>query len=140
ELHANRIRLMESLTTDRVEDTSFGVFVPQSFQNFLMSPATSSLPRQVVRYKQAQTDVIFDVTSKLTLRAGHRYLRGDATVMAGNLSQVGPSVAGEINRNVGIAGLSYRPSSKLSINADFEGASSDRIYFRASLNEYSKGR
>jgi hypothetical protein len=140
EVHWNRIRLMESLTADRLEDTSFGAFSPQVFQNFATSPATILLPRQVVSYKQAQTDLIFDVTSKLTLRGGHRYIRGDATVNAGNLSQVGPSVAGELNRNVGIAGLSYRPSSKLSINADYEGSSSDRVYFRTSLNEYSKAR
>jgi hypothetical protein len=140
EVHWNRLRLMESLTADRVEDTSFGAFSPQVFGNFATSPATILLPRQVVSYKQAQTDLIFDVTSKMTLRGGYRYLRGDATVNAGNLSQVGPSVAGELNRNVGIAGLSYRPSSKLSINADYEGASSDRVYFRTGLNEYSKGR
>jgi hypothetical protein len=140
ELHWNRIRLMESLTTDRLEDTSFGFFNPQVFQNFLTSPGTGIQPRQVVSYKQAQTDLIIDITSKLTLRAGYRYLRGDATVMAGSLSQVGPSIAGEMNRNVGIAGLSYRASSKLSINADYEGSSSDRVYFRGSLNEYNKGR
>src|SRR5205807_2626198 len=126
EVHTNRIRVMESLTTDRLEDTSYGFFNPQAFQNFLTTPATTLSPRQIVRYKQAQTDVIFDVTSKLTLRGGHRYLRGDAIVTAGNLSQVGPSIAGELHRNVGIAGLSYRPWSKLSINADYEGSSSDR--------------
>ena len=140
ELHANRIRVIESLTTDRLEDTSYGLFNPQAFSNFLTTPATALSPRQVVRYKQAQTDVIVDVTSKLTLRAGHRYLRGDAIVTGGNLSQVGPSVAGEMNRNVGIAGLSYHASTRLSINADYEGSSSDRIYYRGSLNEYSKGR
>ena len=40
--------------------------------------------------------MLFDVTSKLTLRGGYRYVRGDATVLAGSLSQIGPSVAGEL--------------------------------------------
>jgi len=41
---------------------------------------------------------------------------------------------------VGLAGLTFRPSQKLSVNLDYEGASSDRIYFRTSLNEYSRAR
>jgi hypothetical protein len=146
ELHWRRLRIMESLTTEHMHDTSFGIFNPQLFQTvtpaqtLLPSSSTSIVPRQVVRYNQAQTDVMYDLFSRLTLRAGFRYLRGDATVMAGNLSQVGPSVAGELNRHVLLGGLTYRPSLKLSVNADYEGASSDRIYFRTSLNEYNKAR
>ncbi len=140
ELHWNRLRIMQSLSTDRFHDSAFGFFNPQIFQNLLTLPATSLLPRQVVSYKQAQTDLIFDATSKLTVRAGYRYIRGDATVLAGNLSQAGPSVAGELHRNVALAGLTYRPSQKLSVNADYESASSDRVYFRTGLNEYNKAR
>ncbi len=45
-----------------------------------------------------------------------------------------------MSRNVGLAGLTFRPSQKLSVNLDYEGASSDRIYFRTSLNDYEKVR
>jgi hypothetical protein len=41
---------------------------------------------------------------------------------------------------VGLAGLTFRPWQKLSVNLDYEGASSDRIYFRTSLNDYYKLR
>jgi hypothetical protein len=140
EIHWRRLRLLESLTTDRMHDSSLGLFNPQLFQNFLNSPSTSIAPLQVVRYNQAQTDLIFEATSKLTLRGGYRYLRGDATVRAGNLSQLGTSLNGELHRNIGLAGLTYRPSQKFSINADYEGASSDRIYFRTDLNDYHKAR
>lgn len=140
ELHFRRLRIQESLTTDRQHDSAFGLFSPQLYQNFLTSPSSSTAPRQVVRYNQVETTVMFDVTSKLTLRGGHRYYRGDATVSAGSLSQVGPSVAGEINRQVLLAGVSYRPSLKVSFNGDYEGASADRIYFRTDLNEYQRGR
>jgi hypothetical protein len=106
--------------------------------------ARTCLPRtnydQAVNYNQQQTDVLFDLTSKLTLRGGYRYVWGDATVLAGLLSQSGPLASGQLSRNVGLAGLTFRPSQKLSVNLDYEGASSDRVYFRTSLNDYYKLR
>jgi len=140
EIRWKRLRILESLTTDRQHDSAFGLFLPQVYQQFLAAPSSTTAPKQVIRYNQVESNVFFDLTSKLTLRGGHRYYRGDATVLAGNLSQAGPSVSGEMNRQVGLAGLSYRPSLKLSFNADYEGASSDRIYVRTSLNDYHKAR
>ena len=58
-----------------------------------------------MNYNRQQTDVFFDVTSKLTVRGGYRYVWGDATVLAGTLSQTGPLASGELNRNVGLAGV-----------------------------------
>jgi len=49
-------------------------------------------------------------------------------------------VSGQLHRNGALAGLVYRPSQKLSMNLDYEGASSDNIYFRTSLNDYNRGR
>ena len=80
------------------------------------------------------------MTPKFTLRGGYRYLWGDAEVLAGQLSQTGTFAAGQLRRNVGIAGVYYRPWQKLSLNGEYEGASSDNIYFRTSLNNYSKVR
>src|SRR5262249_52380413 len=62
------------------------------------------------------------------------------TVLAGNLSQTGSLATGELRRSVALAGLNFRPSERLSVNLDYEGASSDRIYFRASLNDYHRAR
>jgi hypothetical protein len=145
EFHWNRLHIIESLTTDREHDSAFSLFSPVLFQSLspavpLSTSSTSIAPRQVVRYNQSQTDLLYDVTSRLTLRAGYRYLRGDATVLAGSLSQIGPSLAGELNRHVLLGGLTFRPSTRFSFNGDYEGSSSDRVYFRTSLNEYSKAR
>ena len=46
----------------------------------------------------------------------------------------------QLEGNVGLAGLTYRASEKFSVNLDYEGASSDKVYFRTSLNDYQKGR
>jgi hypothetical protein len=140
EFNWGRLRIMESLTIDRFHTVGNGLFSPQLFTNFATSPADSLRATQRVSYKQAQTDLIFDVTRGLTLRAGHRYVRGDATVRAGNLSQTGPENTSEVHRNVGIFGFTWRAWQRLTVNGDYEAASSDRVYFRTSLNEYHRAR
>ena len=138
-----RLRFMDSWMLDHSHDAASPLLTQQ-----LLLTATTAAPKtfdplaytQIVNYNQNQFDVMFDVTSKLTLRGGYRYVWGDATVLAGQLSQTGNLVFGQLNRNVGLAGLTFRPSEKLSVNVDYEGASSDRIYFRTSLNDYNKAR
>jgi len=138
-----RLRIMESWMTDRYHDAAS----PLVSEQLLLGGSTPSQTLltslnygQVVNYNQQQTDVMFDLTSKLTLRGGYRYVWGDATVLAGQLSQTGSLVSGQLSRNIGLAGLTFRPSEKLSVNLDYEGASSDHIYFRTSLNDYSRAR
>jgi hypothetical protein len=65
---------------------------------------------------------------------------GDALVSAGVLSQSGPFSSGELRRSVGLAGATIRPWQKLRISVDYEGASSDQVYFRNSLNGYQQMR
>ena len=143
-----RLRIVESWMTDRYHDAAFGLFeqlfTPPTFPGFVPTGNTlvsnSLMNQQVVNYNQNQIDIMYDLTSKLTLRSGYRYIWGDATVLAGQLSQTGPFVSGNLQRNVGIGGITYHPAQKLSVTADFEGASSDNIYFRTSLNDYQKLR
>ena len=140
-----RTRVVESLIIDRSHDAAYGMFAALYLQS-LSNPsqvgsATTALnPEQVVNYTQNQIDLFYDVTPKFTLRGGYRYLSGDAEVLAGQLSQTGTFAAGQLRRNVGIAGVYYRPWQKLSLHGEYEGSSSDNIYFRTSLNNYSKVR
>ena len=137
----HRLRIIESLTTDRSHDAASPFVTEQILAKPVSQTVVTALNYgQVINYNQQQLDVLYDVTSKLTLRGGYRFVWGDATVLAGELSQTGPLVAGQLHRNVGLAGLTFRASRKLSVNLDYEGASSDRIYFRTSLNDYSKVR
>jgi hypothetical protein len=133
-----RLRIVESWMTDRYHDASFGFFVAQFVP--AASQQTSQPEQQVVNYNQQQIDVIFDLTSKVTLRGGFRHVWGDATVAAGSLSQTGNFASGELRRTVGLAGATIHPSQKLRINLDYEGAASDQIYFRTSLNDYHRMR
>lgn len=140
EFHWKRIRILQAVNIDRFHDSGFGLFSPQVFQNFLTSPATALNTFQQASSTESQTDVMVDIGLGITLRGGYRFTTGDVTVRAGNLSQMGPLEASHLHRNVGLAGFTYRPFQRLSVNGDYEGASSDHVYYRTSLNEYQRGR
>jgi len=137
-----RLRIVESVMTDRYHDAA-SPFITTTLLLTASAPQTAANAlnySQIVNYNQQQVNVFYDLTNKLTVRGGYRFVWGDATVLAGQLSQTGPLANGELRRNVGIAGLTYRASEKLSLNLDYEGASSDRVYFRTSLNDYHRAR
>ena len=137
-----RLRIIESLILDREHDAASPYVVAQLLAaNMTPQSITTALNyKQVVNYNQQQVEAIYDFSQKLTIRAGYRYVWGDATVLAGQLSQTGNLVSGNLNRNVALAGMTFRPWKKLSMNLDYEGGASDNIYFRTSLNNYQKGR
>jgi hypothetical protein len=136
-----RLRILDSWMTDRYHDAA-SPFITQSYTSTtpIASLVTALNYGQVVNYNQEQVDIIVEASSKLTLRGGYRVVWGDATVLAGQLSQTGPLVSGQLRRNVGLGGVVFRATQKLSLNLDYEGASSDHIYFRTSLNDYNRGR
>jgi len=133
-----KVRIVESWMTDRYHDASFGLFAALFVP--ALSQQTSLAEEQVVNYNQQQIDVIYDVTSKMTLRGGYRYVWGDATVSPGLFSQTGNFASGNLRRKVELAGATLRPWQKLRIHLDYEGATSDQVYFRNSLNNYNKMR
>ena len=141
-----RLRIIESLMTDRYHDAAApNTLMAETVGNFVSAAPTAPLltPNaftEYVNYNQQQVDVLYDLTNRITLHGGWRYVWGDAETLAGQLSQTGPLATGQLKRNTGIGGLTYHALDKLTLNLDFEGASSDDIYFRTSLNDYKKGR
>jgi opacity protein-like surface antigen len=85
-------------------------------------------------------DVFFDVTRKITLRGGYRYVWGNASDVTLPLAGLTGFEQGKIRRNVAIAGLSWHPIQKAWVNLDFENGSSGSTYFRTSLYNYQKAR
>jgi hypothetical protein len=132
-----RLRITESLITDRMHNATLGVL---SEQLFLAGGRTlAQLPVAlgdglVMNYNQQEVDAFLDVTSKITLRGGHRYVWGNSVLPPSALTPDGQ--LGEERRQVGIAGLTFRTGGKLSVNVGFEGASSGDSYFRTSLHDY----
>jgi hypothetical protein len=140
------LRVIESLLTDRYHDSAAPEFLTAEhvgdFVSSLLTlprPATADL-RQYVNYNQQQIDAIYDLTNRITLRGGWRYVWGNAQTLSSATNEAGPPATGELHRHTALAGMTYRVVDKLTLNLDFEGASSDDIYFRTSLNDYEKGR
>jgi len=137
-----RVRILQTWMTDRMHTAAAGQFADTIFQPGVMLVGTEVTPLAsllVVNYNQEQTDLLVDVTHKLTLRGGYRYVWGDAE--AGNLLIAGPGEeSSEMRQQVGIAGINFRATQKVSFNGEFEGASSSHAYFTTSLYNYQKMR
>ncbi|MEI9970773.1 MAG: hypothetical protein WDO73_01275 [Ignavibacteriota bacterium] len=135
-----RLRIIQNWMTDRYHDAAFSMLTITP-TTALGGGITNLNPLQIVNYNQEQVDALYDVTSKLTVRGGYRYIWGDATTDATPfLNPAGTLEQGQLKRNIGLAGINFRLSEKLSFNADYEAGDSDDIYFRTSLNNYHKAR
>jgi hypothetical protein len=127
--------------TDRLHTAAAGLLTdmilsPSSVTQTTPTPLSSQL---VMNYNQEQIEVLLDVTRKLMLRGGYRYVWGDAEAPAALIAGVGLE-SSELRQNVGLAGITFRATRKLSANLDFEGASTSHAYFRTSLYNYEKMR
>ncbi len=137
-----RLRIVESIMTDRLHNASSALLVERAFFASGNTEVTEifAADRLVMNYNRQQVDVFFDITSKVTIRGGHRYEWGDSSVRAATLNPSGIPESGELKRHVGLFGLNLRPTRRLRVNADYEGASSDSSYFRTSLHDYHQFR
>jgi hypothetical protein len=122
----SRLRILESWMTDRLH------------QSASTGAVLTGLPD--VEYSRQQIEVLYDITRRLTVRGGHRYVWGTASVLAPLVFTARGIETGELRRHAGLAGLTYRAAQKLSFSVDAEAGSGDRTYFRASLNDYQRIR
>ncbi len=86
--------------------------------------------RIAVNFHREQTEAFFDPFRGLTLRGGHRFVWGDASVPG----------QGKLRQHVGLAGATFRAGTQVSASADYEGSPGDRSYFRTSLHNYHQLR
>ncbi len=97
-----RLRVFESLMTDRFHTTGtllsdLELLTPTATSTLVISTlGPVGLERLVRNYNRQEVNVMFDLTSWLTLRGGHRYVWGDALVRASDLSQTGPQEQGKL--------------------------------------------
>lgn len=130
----NRLRITESWLTDRLHDAGSA----QSAQTFLLASLVSTTLAS--NYSQEAVDVYFDATSKLTLHGGYRYVWGDANYAFLPPEGLASSDREQLRRNAGVGSVTFRPSQKISVTGELEGASSSGVYFRTSLYNYEKVR
>jgi hypothetical protein len=91
-------------------------------------------------YNHVEGDILWDVTSHLTLRGGYRYQWGNTSNSILPPTGLANQDAADFRRSVGKGGFNYRIGGKLNLTGDFEGAGTQAAYFRTSLYKYQRGR
>jgi hypothetical protein len=105
----------------------------------LLTDANSARSRLNLRYDQSESDISLDLGASLTLRGGHRYVRGEADLPPADLVFTPPPDASRMNRHVALAGASWRHwRGRVRLHADFEGSPGGETYFRTGLQDYRK--
>jgi len=135
-----RVRIVDFWMTDRLHNASSDLLTEiLLFSTGPLSPSTLSNARLEESNNQQELDVFLDVTSRLTVRVGDRYIWGDARLTSPAIIQ-SPYESGHLSQNVGIGGLSYRAAQKTRVNVDYEVSESTQAYFSTSLRNYKKFR
>jgi len=137
----SHLRIIESWMTDRLHDSgsanSNQTLASLGASAQMAALLTSSL---ATNYSQQEVELFYDLTAKLVFHGGYRYVWGDANDAFLPAAGLASADQGKLSRNVGIGGVSFRPSQKLSLSGDVEAASSGGAYFRTSLYNYQKLR
>jgi hypothetical protein len=136
-----RVRIVESWMTDRLHDNG-SANSTQVLANLGVSAQMAALLSSslVTNYNQQEIDLFYDPTSKLMLHGGYRYVWGDANDAILPIAGLTGAEQGKLRRNVGIGGVTFRPSQKISVSGEVEAASSGGAYFQTSLYNYQKLR
>jgi hypothetical protein len=136
-----KIRIVESWLTDRTHESGAANSNETLGNPYGATQMAALLASSLVsNYNQEEVDVFYDPTSRLMLHGGYRYVWGNANDATLPVAGLASSDQGSLSRNVGIAGISFRPSQTLLVSGNLEAASSGGAYFRTSLYNYQKWR
>jgi hypothetical protein len=130
-----RLRLLGNWSTDRLH-TAASNSLDQilSTSSTALNPAVASDSNRLVdNYSQQTFDVLYDLTSKITLRGGERYVYGNTTVRA---PFAGGIESATLSRVSGLAGASLRTVKHFSASFDYEAGNANQAYYRTSLQDY----
>ena len=142
-----RVRILESLITDRfhiASSSSLGRSLtgtrplsgpPDPGNTFNTSETDSN--RFAVNTNQNQLEGIVDLTSRLSVRGGYRYVWSDTELIPAGLNQ--PETI-SLNRNVGLAGFGFKLPRKADLSLDFEAGQGNRVFSRTDVLDYRKVR
>jgi hypothetical protein len=136
-----RMRIVESWLTDRLHDAGSSAGTQTLLSAYAAIPLSSLLATTLAsNYNQEAVDIFYQATSKLTLRAGYRYVWGDASYVFLPPEGLASMAQEQLRQNIGVAAATFRPSQKISVTGEFEGGASSGVYFRTSLYNYQKVR
>jgi hypothetical protein len=139
----NRIRVREVFDTDEFHSDGTSTLAERFYAaSGIVNPLNATdVTRFEVIQKSEQTEALVDVTKRLMVRAGFRYEWGDSLMGAGLTSLTSsPYETGQLKSYIGLAGVQFRPTQKLTLNADYEQADGVKTYYRTGLQDYLKLR
>ncbi len=135
------LRVVENWMTDRLHDAGSAASAQTLISAGSPIPFSALLDSMLASdYSQEAIDIFYDAGSKLTLRGGYRYVWGDASYAFLPPAGLVSADQEQLRQNIGLGSATYRPSQKISLTGEFEGASSSGVYFRTSLYNYQKVR
>ncbi len=134
-----RVRILENWLTDRLHDAGSA----SSLTSYLAPGGIPSMAALLAsslasNYSQNEVNVLYDPWAKLSLRAGYRYVWGDANDLVLPAADLVSSDQGKMRSNVALVGLTYRPVQKITLSGSGEFATSGGEYFQTSLYNYQK--
>ncbi|MCS7316605.1 MAG: hypothetical protein RMI94_15805, partial [Bryobacterales bacterium] len=137
-----RVRIVEHWLTDRLHNAGSALLAERLLagNQTLDARTLAAAERLALNYHQQELAVVVEPLRGFTLRAGHRYVWGDAATPAPLVLLPAPAPKPELRRHVGLAGGSLLAGRRLRIHADLEASPGDRSYFRTSLHRYQRGR
>jgi hypothetical protein len=136
-----RLRIVQSWLTDRLHDAGSAASAQTLISAGTSIPLSSLIASTLVsNYNQESVDILYDASSKLTMRGGYRYVWGNAEYAFLPPAGLVSSDQEQLRQNVGLGSVTYRPAQKISVTGEVEGASSSGVYFRTSLYNYQKVR
>jgi hypothetical protein len=134
-----KFRIVQTWLTDRMHDTGSANSNQILTDLGVSAPTAALLSSSLVNnYNREEIDLFYDPVPKLTLRAGYRYVWGDAGDAVLPTAGLVGAEQGKLSQNVALVGATYRARQKLNLSGDLEVAASDGAYFRTSLYNYQK--
>jgi hypothetical protein len=142
-----RVRILESIITDHfhvASSSSLGRSLtgtqPLSDPDpgNVFSQTTTDSYRMFVNMNQNQVEGVVDLTSRLFVRGGYRYVWSDTQFQAPFPGDPDESVT--LHRNVALAGFGFRLPKKADLSLDFEDGKGDHVFARTDALDYRRVR
>lgn len=137
-----RLRIIENWLTDRLHEAgSAGSANTLTGSSGVIATSAALLASTLAsNYSQNEVNAIYDASAKLALRAGYRYVWGDANDAVVPAADLVSSDQAKMSSHVALVGFTYRPLKKITLSGSGEFATSGGAYFRTSLYNYQKIR
>jgi hypothetical protein len=140
-----RLRIIESWFTDRLHNAG-SANSTQTLAGGQLGANSSEITSLLLastlltNYNEERIDLLYELTPKITLRGGYRYVWGNAADAVFPAEGLASADMGQLRRNSVLGGITYHPNTNWTFSGSAEGAYGSGEYFRTSLYDYQKSQ